>query len=95
LVPPNQLDSQELYNLGDRKVPYSVASNHNVQPASIGGYPGLTLPMGLTSQGLPAALGIDGLPNSDRKLLAIGMAYEKTIPELPPPKPNIKGDQLF
>ncbi len=94
LVPPNQLDSHELYNLGDRKVSYLMASSHNVQPASIGGYPGLTLPIGLTSQGLPAAMGLDGLPNSDRKLLAIGMAYEKIKPALPAPEPRTKSDQF-
>jgi len=62
-----------------------AASGHNVQPASIGGSPGLTVAAGLTRGGLPAALGFDGPMGSDRKLLAIGIAYETIRPAMPPP----------
>ena len=62
-----------------------AASGHNVQPAAIGGSPGLTVAAGLTCGGLPAALGFDGPMGSDRKLLAIGIAYEAIRPAMPPP----------
>jgi mandelamide amidase len=85
LVPANKLNDQKLYRLGKKDVPYLMASSHNVQPATLSGNPGLTLPIGLTSNGLPVAIGFDGPPNDDRKLLAIGMAYEKIKPKMTPP----------
>ena len=66
-----------------------AASGHNVQPASIGGSPGLTVTAGITPSGLPAAIGFDGPVGSDRRLLAIGMAYEAIRPDIPlPPEPK-------
>jgi mandelamide amidase len=86
LVPANKLDDQKLHRLGEKDVPYLMASSHNVQPATLSGNPGLTLPIGLTTNGLPVAMGFDGPPNDDRRLLAIGMAYEKIKPKMTPPK---------
>jgi Asp-tRNA(Asn)/Glu-tRNA(Gln) amidotransferase A subunit family amidase len=43
------------------------------------------LPAGLTTQGLPAGLEIDGPLGSDNKLLGIGMAIEKVLETLPAP----------
>ncbi len=88
LVPANKLNEQGLYKLGERDVPYLVASSHNVQPATLSGNPGLTIPLGLTSKGLPFAIGFDAPPNKDRKLLAVGMTYEKIKPKIPPPQPK-------
>ena len=68
--------------MGGVDVPKFLASSRNVQPASIGGFAGLTVPMGLKPKGLPAAIGLDGPPSSDRNLLAIGLAYETLRPEI-------------
>ena len=89
LVPANKLNDQNLHRLGEIDVPYLIASSHNVQPASLSGSPGLTLPIGLTSDRLPIAIGFDAPPNDDRKLLSIGMAYEKIKPKISPPKFNV------
>tara|TARA_B100000315_G_scaffold260808_1_gene325647 strand:+ start:8538 stop:10010 length:1473 start_codon:yes stop_codon:yes gene_type:complete len=62
-----------------------AASGHNVQPASIGGSPGLTITAGITPAGLPAAIGFDGPFGHDAKLLAIGKAYEAIRPPIPAP----------
>lgn len=70
-----------------------AALGHNVQPASIGGSPGLTVAAGLTQSGLPAALGFDAPMGSDRKLLAIGIAYERIRPAMPPPPIPIGADR--
>jgi mandelamide amidase len=86
LVPANKLNDQKTYRLGEKDAPYLMASSHNVQPATLSGNPGLTLPIGLTTNGLPVAIGFDGPPNGDRKLLAIGMAYEKIKPKIMQPK---------
>jgi indoleacetamide hydrolase len=51
----------------------------NTDPGSNAGLPGLSIPMGLTKDRLPAGIGIDGLPGSDSKLLSIGLALEKIL----------------
>jgi indoleacetamide hydrolase len=50
------------------------------------GVPGLALPAGLTSQGLPVGLELDGLAGHDSELLALGMAVEQAWPTLPAPR---------
>jgi indoleacetamide hydrolase len=47
--------------------------------------PGLSIPAGLTSDGLPAGFEIDGLPGEDNQLLRLGMAIEAVLGPLPPP----------
>ncbi|RDK00111.1 indoleacetamide hydrolase [Paraburkholderia lacunae] len=57
----------------------------NCDPGSIVGIPGLTLPAGQTSGGLPVGMALDGPVGSDQKLLAIGLAMEKLFGPLPAP----------
>lgn len=52
---------------------------HNTDGGSFTGLPGLSLPIGLTGSGLPVGLGLDGPPNSDRALIAMGMAMERQV----------------
>jgi len=47
--------------------------------------PALSIPAGLTSDGLPAGLELDGLPGEDNQLLSLGMAIEAVLGPLPPP----------
>jgi mandelamide amidase len=49
------------------------------------GAPGLTIPAGLTQQGLPVGLELDGLPDQDDVLLGIGVALEGALESLPLP----------
>lgn len=57
----------------------------NTDPASNSGIPGLSLPAGISAQGLPVGLELDGPLGSDRRLLAIGVAFEQLLGALPPP----------
>jgi indoleacetamide hydrolase len=58
----------------------------NTDPGSNAGVPGIQLPIALgASSKLPVGLELDGPAGSDRRLLAIGMAFEKTFGRLPPP----------
>ncbi|HKO70321.1 MAG TPA: indoleacetamide hydrolase [Bradyrhizobium sp.] len=58
----------------------------NTDPDSDAGIPGLQIPAALgASSKLPVGFEIDGPPGSDRRLLAIGMAFEKIFGRLPPP----------
>jgi mandelamide amidase len=57
----------------------------NTDPASTSGIPGLSLPAGMSASGLPVGLELDGPLGSDRRLLAIGVAFEQWLGELPAP----------
>jgi len=58
----------------------------NTDPGSNAGIPGLTIPAGLgPTTRLPVGLSLDGLRDSDERLLAIGMAIEKVLGRTPPP----------
>ncbi|TXI65617.1 MAG: indoleacetamide hydrolase [Limnohabitans sp.] len=48
----------------------------NTDPCTNAGIPSLSIPAGLTSDGLPVGMEIDGPLSSDANLLAIGMAIE-------------------
>lgn len=57
----------------------------NTDPGSVAGVPGLTLPAGLTKDGLPVGLALDAARGGDERLLAIGLAIEAILEPLPPP----------
>ena len=71
--------------LNGRAVPTFPTYVRNTAPATIAGLPGLTIPIGLTSEGLPVGIALDGPPFSDRKLLAIGLSIETLVTRIPPP----------
>lgn len=58
----------------------------NTDPGSNAGLPGLQIPVSLgASSGLPVGLELDGPADSDRKLIAIGLALEGLFGRLPAP----------
>ena len=57
----------------------------NTDPGSNAGIPGLALPAGMTRTGLPVGIELDGPLGSDRRLLAIGLAFEAVLGRLPAP----------
>ena len=57
----------------------------NVDPGSNAGLPGLSVPAGLCDIGLPVGLEVDGLPDEDRKVLAIGLMIEQILGRLKAP----------
>lgn len=67
------------------RMPLDVAMARNIAPGSTAGLPGLVLPAGLTSAGLPVALQFDGPAGTDRSLLALGLALEEVLGRLPAP----------
>jgi indoleacetamide hydrolase len=59
----------------------------NTDPGSNAGIPGIQIPIALGgTSGLPVGLELDGPADSDRRLLAIGMALEKVFGRLPAPR---------
>jgi len=71
--------------LNGEEVPTFQTFIRNTDPGSVAGIPGLSLPMGLTAEGLPVGLELDGPAHSDRHLLALGRAVEAALPATPAP----------
>jgi Asp-tRNA(Asn)/Glu-tRNA(Gln) amidotransferase A subunit family amidase len=59
--------------------------SRNISPGSTAGIPGLVLPIGLTSGGLPVGIELDGPEDTDKSVLALGLATERLLGPLPPP----------
>ena len=57
----------------------------NTRFAATSGMPGLSLPMGISSDGRPLSLELDGLFGQDRDLLNVAARVEQVLPPLPPP----------
>ncbi|GMW05267.1 MAG: amidase family protein [Gammaproteobacteria bacterium] len=58
---------------------------------SAAGIPSLTVPAGLTADGLPVGLNFDGPAGSDERLLAIGQAFELARGTFPQPRRSCSG----
>jgi indoleacetamide hydrolase len=87
-APPISGSAQEAEMYVDvrgRRMPFDDAISRNIAPGSTAGLPGLVLPAGLTTDGLPVALEFDGPPGTDRQLLTLGLAFEAALGRLPPP----------
>lgn len=69
-----------------RQVPFDEAISRNIAPGSTAGLPGLVLPAGLTSAGLPVAIELDGPVGADRRLLAVGMSIASLLGTVPSPR---------
>jgi Asp-tRNA(Asn)/Glu-tRNA(Gln) amidotransferase A subunit family amidase len=70
--------------INGRNYPNTVI-NRNMIICRLCRAPGLSIPAGLTPDGLPAGLELDGLPGEDSLLLSIGMAVEEVLGPVPPP----------
>jgi mandelamide amidase len=71
---------------GDKPVPTFDTMIRNTDPDSNAGIPGLSLFAGMTPDGLPVGLEIDGPVGSDVTLLGLGLAMESVLGHAPPPK---------
>jgi len=72
--------------VGDRQIHLFTALARNITPTGSAAVPGLVLPAGLTSSGLPVAIELDGRARMDRELLELGMSVEHVLGPLPPPR---------
>lgn len=79
-LPARPIDGSDMeVELNGENVPTFNSYIANTDPGSNAGLPGLSLPMGVTEQGLPVGLELDGPMFSDRRLLAIGLAAEAAL----------------
>jgi mandelamide amidase len=72
------------FEVGGRQYP-DTAILRNALPGPAFRAPALSIPAGLTRDGLPVGFEIDGLPGGDNQLLRLGMAIEAVLEPLPPP----------
>ncbi len=78
LLPARPIEnSLQTVELNGAQVPTFPTYIHNTDPASIAALPGISLPVGLTADGLPVGIEIDGPERSDRHLLAIAAEFER------------------
>lgn len=86
-VPHDEINGSSTVSInGGPPIDEMQAYLRNTDPGSIAGIPGLSLPAGLTAQGLPVGLELDGPTGSDRRLLAIGVAFEQRLGFLEAPR---------
>jgi Asp-tRNA(Asn)/Glu-tRNA(Gln) amidotransferase A subunit family amidase len=85
MVPPPLIGDDVELTVGSKMVPFETAVARNIAPGSTAALPGLVLPAGTTSAGLPIALEFDGPAGSDRSLLALGVSLERVLGTIPPP----------
>jgi len=80
LLPSRPIEnSMQSVELNGEQVPTFPTYIHNTDPGSLASLPGISLPAGLTADGLPVGIEIDGPENSDRRLLAVAAALEKIV----------------
>lgn len=76
LVPATPIGEDQEVVIAGGKVPFRTAMSRNIAPGSCAGLPGLVLCAGLTRDGLPVGIELDGPAGSDRDLLALGQTLE-------------------
>jgi mandelamide amidase len=91
IFPTTVMSAQSLANsaevtLNGQKMSSLSVFVMNTRPVNNAGIAGLSVPMGMTGEGLPLGVEIDGPAGSDRHLLAIGLELERILGAVPAPK---------
>lgn len=79
------IGDDETVTLNGVRVPTFASFIRNTDPGSNAGIPGISIPAGLTPEGLPVGLELDGNYKNDRALLAVAATIEAILGPLPPP----------
>jgi indoleacetamide hydrolase len=85
LVPALPIGAEEDLRIQGQTVPFETAVARNIAPGSTAGLPGLVLPAGLTTGGLPVAIELDAAAGTDRALLALGRSAAEALGDIPAP----------
>jgi mandelamide amidase len=84
-LPAPLIGEDETVTLNGRALPTFMTVIRNTDPGSNAGIPGISVPVGLTSGGLPVGLEFDAPGGRDRDLLAIALSLEALFPVPPAP----------
>jgi mandelamide amidase len=85
LCPAPPLGDNRMIEIAGRPVPIRTVFGRNMAVGPCTGAPGLVLPAGLASNGLPVGIELEALPGRDRALLSLGLGVEKLLGPIPPP----------
>ena len=86
VAPASPIGQDSQIEVSGNMIDLDIALGRNISPGSTAGIPGLVLPAGLTTDGLPVGLELDGPEGTDRSVLALGQAIEQIVGRLPPPE---------
>ena len=78
-LPARPVEQVNEVEIDGRMMSALTAYNRNTMPGSSIGLPGVSIPAGVTADGLPVGLGLDGLHGTDRSLLAVAAAIESAL----------------
>jgi indoleacetamide hydrolase len=78
------IESQSRFTISDTQVDH-LALAKNTIPTSVAGLCGISIPIGLSGQGLPVGIEIDRRARQDRALLDLARRVQVTVGSLPPP----------
>ena len=79
-LPARPIDgSAQTVELNGEQVPTFPTYIRNTDPGSIIGLPGISLPAGLTADGLPVGIEIDGPEGTDQNLLGVAKSVEAVL----------------
>lgn len=82
-VPAPRLGADDVtLNVGGKLLPSFPTLIQNTAAGSFAGLPGITIPAGKTSSGLPVGVSIDGPAGADRQLFSIGAALDELLQAL-------------
>ena len=76
VAPPLGSESIQINGESRDHFAYSI---RNTDPGSLAGQPALTIPLFRSDGDLPIGLSIEGPPESDQRLLSIGLRFEKLL----------------
>ena len=84
-APAAKIGEDETFILNGRALPTFATFIRNTGPGSVGGIPGISLPVDITAAGLPIGMELSGPAGSDQQILSIAAAIEQLLPKLPAP----------
>jgi aspartyl-tRNA(Asn)/glutamyl-tRNA(Gln) amidotransferase subunit A len=90
---PAPLIGEETTAVSGTNHPTRALLLHNNRPANLAGLPAISIPCGLTSDGLPVGLQLIGSVTDESLLLRVAHAFERSCPSLPRPSRGSYGQK--
>jgi Asp-tRNA(Asn)/Glu-tRNA(Gln) amidotransferase A subunit family amidase len=85
MMPAMPQGDAQSFDIDGHEVALLTAVGRNIAVGSCAGLSCMVLPVGMTAAGLPVGIEFDALPGTDRRLLSLGLAFEKVLGTVPPP----------